>query len=152
MAYGRVGRYEMLFLRPLSILFPITAVVYFFQKSWGVGLYFLLAWLYIGLVGQSLNRHKALCELTEGQSEKDDSWPTRKRKKPLSQSEASLVCIAAFQTTLTLDIAVLIIGLHNRTPPWRSLLVAFGVGLVYFISSVLIAINPFSVARDEVAD
>lgn len=62
----RVANFSKFVLRPLNLLLPLVALIYFFQKAWFVGVYFLFVWFCVGVIGQSIHKDKSFGELARG--------------------------------------------------------------------------------------
>jgi predicted PurR-regulated permease PerM len=117
--------FEFHILFPLSIVFFITSVVYFFGRSWGTGAFFLFVAIGVGGIGQSLPHRKrqSVKELGSGK------W-IEERYGEISSEESRSLAKAMMWTTLLIALVAAETAIH------RSLSVLWV--LIYFISSLIL--------------
>ncbi len=69
----RVANFEKVVLTPLSFLLPVIALLYFVQRAWFVGAYFLLVWFLVGVIGARIHKDKSFDQLVQSDLTAEDN-------------------------------------------------------------------------------
>jgi preprotein translocase subunit SecY len=103
------ARFERIFLTPLSFILPVVAVVSFFDKAWFVGGYFVLAWFWNAINGQSLHPDKSVEQLKRGGLTDE---PNVRQNEVLLQEEYRRLAKAIFFFSLMIGILATVLMIH----------------------------------------
>jgi hypothetical protein len=128
-------RFEVLILRPLSIAFPVAAVVCLMKTAWVLAAAMLACWLIVGVIGQSLPHRKqdTFSELAGGS-------PLPAHDEVLSHGEAYALAKAIMGTAVVVAFVALLIAWKMGLRWYWVLLATFGtyVGAALFAGLLLL--------------
>jgi hypothetical protein len=131
------ARFEKFFLTPLSFILPVVAGVNLFHKDWYVGGYFILAWIWSAMLGQSLHPDKNTDQLKAGGLTDESNV---RRDDLISQEEYRRLARKIFFVGLMLGISTAVLMSHNDFMWFVSVSSGIGVWIVsvFAISAITI--------------
>ena len=139
MTTGRIGIYEHLVLKPLSILCIFGAIAYYVQRSWGMGIFLTVVVFIVGVIGVTVNRSKSFAELARGTSSSDRDSPV---SEEASFSEAKKVVALATCTFWIVAIAVSVVAHHHGTRWFLAIPVGAGVAVLNILPGMIFSMRP----------
>ena len=135
----RIARFERFILKPVSFLFPILAILYFFQRAWLVGTFLLFVWFCIGLIGQSLHKDKSFAELTRGGLTSEENIAA---DSEISHEEAHTLARRLLFTSWLYGITVAVLLFHHDYRWFIAVPAALAVAIFTSVGFSLFAIRP----------
>jgi len=134
----RVANFEKFVLTPLNLLLPLVALIYFFQKAWFVGAYFLFVWFCVGLIGQSIHKDKSFDELARGELTAEENI----RRDSNSLRDAYELAKPLMYISWLTGITVGVILFHYDFRWFVSIPIGFSVGIVSPMAFAIIFARP----------
>jgi hypothetical protein len=135
-----VSRYERLILSPLSFLFYLPALYFFWHRAWILGAVILVLSFGVGGVAQALphRKHETIAELAES------------RLKPfaggfdgeITNEDARALGSAFVKTCLLINITLLLILLHFKVRWYWVFTALVALWPLFVVSSMLVIIGP----------
>jgi len=136
-------RFEAVVLVPLGITSILLAMIYFSQRVWWLGAWFVFLWLLVGGFGASLHPKMTPSRLAKGTIFYPND-PEPGSLKEMTPREGSQLAIVMFKTSLASGVSIALLSYHNGFGPFRAGmlgLAAIVVGpLAAFLYAVLTAI------------
>ncbi len=134
----RIARFEKLILKPLSLLFLILSVIYFFQRGWLICAFFLLAWVCIGVIGQSLHKDKSFAELARGGLDSEENIAPNSE---MSHAESYALAKPLLLTSWLCGIATIVMLFHGGYGWFMALPAGLVVTILTAVISALVAVK-----------
>jgi hypothetical protein len=128
-------RWDRIFLKPIWFVFFLSAIKYFFDGRWGLGIFLVVAAIWgVGGIGQGLYPELSFKELAAGDAAIDGNESTE-----MAFLESRMLLRAVKRLTILFFVVFLVIKISSNVPVWQSLSTAllFGtaipVGYIVFV-------------------
>src|SRR5579859_1117844 len=126
---SHLRKVEIFFVKPLSILFLIAAILYLFKMSWLVGTWMAFSWFVVGAAGASLHPRLTAAQLAHGTLK---SASSEVAEGELSREDSFRLARASFNLLAVCGISGLILGRHYGFG-WIA---AFGIGIAVYLAAL----------------
>ncbi len=124
MAAIHIKRWDWFFLKTTLLVFFLSAIRYFIDGNWGLGVFLLLAAVFgVGGIGQALYPKLSTKELASGDyiSVRPDESAS---KVGLDHEESHLIIKAMMKLAFLIFVVISVIGFYHDLPLWKTVLFA----------------------------